>query len=184
MMIVRGRSRLIVTDSLTRCIETLIGTAGDLFEDRVPTRARLGERAHEGSLRRRRSDLRGATRRRPDERLAYGGGGLVSPDDVSTARPADPRHGRQPARPLDAGDRVGWLTRACRRGEDRRSDGRGDKRRDEGLLHCVRLVMALSAGTSPFLRMRGPRTGEPPSHPPIRTPPCDLDESQRVPRLG
>jgi hypothetical protein len=37
MMIVRGRSRLIVTDSLTRCIETLIGTTGDLFEDRVPS---------------------------------------------------------------------------------------------------------------------------------------------------
>jgi hypothetical protein len=37
MMIVRGRSRLIVMDSLTRCIEILIGTTGDLFEDRVPS---------------------------------------------------------------------------------------------------------------------------------------------------
>jgi hypothetical protein len=36
-MTVRGRSRLIVTDSLTRCIETLIGTTGDLFEDQVPS---------------------------------------------------------------------------------------------------------------------------------------------------
>ena len=42
MMIVRGRSRLIVTDSLTRCIETLIGTPGDLFEDRRVRSPTLG----------------------------------------------------------------------------------------------------------------------------------------------
>jgi len=42
MMIVRGRSRLIVTDSLTRCIETLIGTSGDLFEDRGVRSRTLG----------------------------------------------------------------------------------------------------------------------------------------------